>query len=161
MRELWRDGDAAIRFTSRSICALLAKKVVREQLEEPQLRWLQDVTGEASYAIHRADIVTRDHMNFKSFVYGVLSYPGGDLPTEDATSFKETLAILFDMPSDAHFGTPAFQTRLSGEFEWIQQSDTEDTQGSREVVVDKLQSMFTFLPPAPPPPFPPPLTRSP
>ena len=46
MRALWEDADAAVRFTSRSICALLAKKVVREPLEEPQLRWLHDVTGE-------------------------------------------------------------------------------------------------------------------
>jgi hypothetical protein len=149
MRQLWGDGDAAIRFTSRSICALLAKKVVRQQLKEPQLRWLQDVIGEASHAILCANNVTRDHMNVKSFVYGVFSNPGGDLPTEDATSFKETLGILFDMGSDAHFDTPAFQTRLSEEVEWIQQSDPEGTQGSREVV-DKLRSMFPFLPPGSP-----------
>ena len=144
MRVLWDDADAAVRFTSRSICALLAKKVVREPLEEPQLRWLQDVTGEAPMAIYNADIVTRDHINFKSFVYGVLSKQVDDLPPDDATSLKETLGILFDMGSDAHyFDTPAFQTRLSEEVEWIQQSDPEGTQGSREVV-DKLRSIFSL-----------------
>ena len=146
MRTLWEDADAAVRFTSRSICALLAKKVVREPLEEPQLHWLQDVTGEASHAIHRADIVTRDHMNVKSFVYGVLSNQVGDLPTEVATCFKETLGILFDMGSDAHFDTVAFQTRFFEEVGWIEQSDPGGIQGSREVV-DKLRSMFPFLPP--------------
>ena len=153
IRALWGEGDATIRFTSRSICALLAKKVVREPLKDPQLRWLHDVTGAALHAIRSADNITRDHMNFKSFVYGVLTNQVGDLSTENATSFKETLGILFDMGSDAHFDTPAFQTRLSEEVEWIQQSDSEGTEGIREVV-DKLRSMFPLLSPAPPPGLP-------
>ena len=101
----WLDSsDTAIRLTSRSICALLAKQVVREEwLEEPQLRWLQEVTG--SRAVYGANADTRNRMNLKSFVYGVLSNQVGDLPTEDATSFKETLAILLDVENDANFDT--------------------------------------------------------
>ena len=147
MRALWNDADAAVRVTSRSICALLAKKVVRGSLEEPQLRWVNAVFGETPMAIYDASVVTRDRMNLKSFVYGVLYNRVDDLPTEDAVSFKETLGILFNMESDAQFDTPAFQTRLSGEVERIQQS--EGTPGSREVV-DKLRSMFPFLPPGSP-----------
>jgi hypothetical protein len=72
MRALWDDSDTAIRVTSRSICALLAKQVIREEsLEEPQLRWLQEVTG--STAVYGANPDTRKCMNLKSFVYGVLS----------------------------------------------------------------------------------------
>ena len=148
MRALWDDNDSAIRFTSRSICALLARKVVRKPLEEarPWLCWLHDVTGEAPTAILDADIVTRDRMNFKSFVYGVLSNHPGDLPIEDATSFKETLAILLDARYDAHFDTNFYtiisRNRLCEEVGWIQQNYP---QGSREVVA-KLRSIFPFLP---------------
>ena len=155
MRGLWNDSDTAIRFTSRSICALLAKQVVSEPLEEPQLRWLQDVTGEAPHVILNAsfDIVTRNRMNFKSFVYGVLSSPVGDFPTDD--SFKETLAILLDVGTDVNFERDHSRGQLIDQVEWVQQDDPQD---SREVV-DKLRSMFPFLSPpfptptSPPPPF--------
>jgi hypothetical protein len=142
MRELWDDSDTAIRVPSRSICALLARQVVREPLEGPQLSWLHDVTGESRNAIRNAGIVTRDRMNLKSFVYGVLSNQVGDLPTEDATSFKKTLVILLDARNESHDADSdtKFQRRLSGEVVWIQQ---HDPQGSAEVV-GKLRSMFLF-----------------
>jgi hypothetical protein len=87
------------RFISRSICALIAKQVLRTgQLEEtePRLRWLQEVTGETSNTIFNASIATQDRINFKSFVYAVpsSSNQAGDLPTDP---FKETLAILLDV----------------------------------------------------------------
>jgi hypothetical protein len=146
MQEFWGDSDTAICVTSRSICALVARQVIREPtLEGPQLQWLQEVTGKASNTIYTADTATRDHMNLKSFVYGVLSNRVGDLPTEVATSFKETLATLLDVGNYADFDTN-FQRRLSEEIGWIQQ---DDPQGSDEVV-DKLRSIFPFLRRAPP-----------
>jgi hypothetical protein len=150
MRALWDDTDTAIRFTSRSICALLAKQVVREALDEPERRWLHGVTGEAPRAIGDANIVMRDRMNFRSFVEGVLSNHVGDLPTEDA--FKETLATLLNVGTDVNFERVHSQIRLSDQVRRIQD---DDPQGSREVV-DKLRLMFPFLPPPPPPPTPPP-----
>jgi hypothetical protein len=145
MRELWGHADTAICLTSRSICALVARQVVRVPLEEPQLRWLHNVTGEASNPIYNASIVKRDHMNLKSFVYGVLSNRVGDLATH-TTSFKETIAILLDVRNGAHFDTNFATTdaknRLSTEIAWIHQ---DDPQGSREVV-DKLRPIFPFLP---------------
>jgi Family of unknown function (DUF6535) len=136
MRACLDSSDIAIRVTSRSICALLAKQVVREEwLEEPQLRWLQEVTG--SRAVYGADADTRNRMNLKSFLLGVLSDQEGDLPTEDATSFKETLVILLDVEHDADFDTN-FQTRLAEEVERIHQDDPE---GSYDVVY-KLRTMF-------------------
>jgi hypothetical protein len=88
------------------------------------------------------------HMNLKSFVYGVLSGQVGDLPPGNAMSFnlKEILAILLDVRKDAHFDTNFdmvnSQYRITQEVGWIIQ---DDPQGSREVV-DKLRSIFPFLP---------------
>ena len=139
MRGWLDDSDTAIRVTSRSICALLAKQVARERwLFQSELRWLQEVTG--SEAVVGADADTRHRMNLKSFVYGVLSNQEGDLPTEDATSFKETLAILLDVENDAYFDTN-FQTRLSHEVERMHQDNPEDS----DIVVYKLRTMF-YLP---------------
>ena len=134
----WLDSsDTAIRLTSRSICALIAKQVAKEEwLEESQLvRWLQEVTG--STAVHGADPDERKRINLKSFVYGVLSNQQGDLPTEDATSFKETLGILLDVENDASFDTN-FQNRLSEVVNRIHEDDLEDSHD----VVRKLRTMF-------------------
>ena len=128
MRTLWNDSDTTIRFISRSICALVARQVIRGSLEEPQLRWLQEVTGETSNTIYNANIATRDRMNFKSFVYGVLSSSNqaGGLPTE---SFKETLAILLGVRTsqgtEVYFDMTAFENRLFEELEWLQQDDPQ------------------------------------
>jgi hypothetical protein len=143
MRTLLDDGDTAIRVTSRSICALIARQVGRERWpEEEELRWLQDVTGETSHEILIADVETRDRMNFKSFVYGALSSQVGDLPTEDATSFRETLAILLEVRTDPYFNLPSSQDQLSEEVRRIQQDDPE---GSLDVV-NRLLLMFPFIP---------------
>jgi hypothetical protein len=84
-------------------------------------------------------------MNLKSFVYGVLSNQEGDLPTEDATSFKETLAILLNVENNADFHTN-FQAKLSQEVERIHEDDPE---GSGDVV-HKLRTMFLAADPFPP-----------
>jgi hypothetical protein len=151
MRASWDESDTSIRVTSRSICALIAKRVGRRRrLEEEELRWLQDVTGEPSHDILNADVETRDHMNIKSFVYGVLSDQVGDLPAEDATYFRETLAILLDVRADPDFNLPSSQNQLSEEVRRIHQ---DDPQGE---VVSRLLLMFPFIPP----PFPVPMIPS-
>ena len=143
MRAWLDNSDTAIRVTSRSICALLAKQVARERwLFQSELRWLQEVTG--SSAVVGADADTRHRMKLKSFVYGVLSNQEGDLSTEDASSFKETLAILLDVENDAYFDTN-FQTRLSVEVERIHQDNPEDS----DIVVYKLRMMFSLPVPFP------------
>lgn len=122
MRALWQDSDTTIRVISRSICALIAKQVLRiGQLGEPELRWLQEVTGETSNGIFNAEIPTQNRMNFNSFVCEVLSYQEDHLSTEDALCFKETLAILLDVPSDVDFDTTISRNWLSEELGWIQQ----------------------------------------
>ena len=158
MRTLWGHDDTTIRVISRSICSLTAKQVLREQfpreqvlgrrvqvlegqpLDVPKLRWLEVVTGETSNEIFGAEIVAQNRMNLKSFINGVLADHKDGLPTEDATSFKETLAILLDVQFDVDFDTN-FQNRLSAEVQRMR----EDGSAISDDVVDKLHSMFPFI----------------
>lgn len=97
MRAMWADDDTAIRLTSRSICALLARSLIdRQDLDVPGLTWLQDVT-EATGSTPTELYDT----NLKSFVCGVLSPPMGDLPPEHVASFETTLAILMGAVTQA------------------------------------------------------------
>jgi Family of unknown function (DUF6535) len=158
MPSLWGDVDDSIRITSRSICALVARKVVRKQrLKGAVLSWLQDVTGESLNSILGANVTMLDQMNFKSFVIGALLpnyvppqhlHAGGfstKLSTEDAASFNETLASLLGVITDDHkyFTTPDWESRLSEEVGRIQRYDR---QGAFEIF-DKLRSVFPSLPP--------------
>jgi uncharacterized protein DUF6535 len=116
MRALWRDSDTTIRVISRSICALIARQVLRiYPLGEADQRWLQEVIGETSNRIYNAEVVIRDQMNLNSFVYGVFSGQVDDLSTEDALCFKKTLAILLDVRTDPHFASVISRDRLSTE----------------------------------------------
>lgn len=145
MRPLWYNSDSAIRVISRSICALIAKQLlnVDRWLEEKELHWLEEVTGETSNRIFNADNLTRIRMNFTSFVYGVLLYQVNPLSPEDEMRFRETLAILLGEP-DRVLST-IISRDLSG---WIRQYlDTRDPQSSRQVI-DRLRSVFS-LPPTP------------
>jgi hypothetical protein len=149
MRVLWNDNNNSICINSRSICALVARQIVRKRrLEDADLGWLQEVTGEPPNAILEANVAALDQMNFKSFVYGALPpNHANHLSTEDATSFNETLAILLDVRTDSsiYFTTPDWQTRLSEEVGRIQQYDPE---GGRELF-DRLHSIFPSLSAAP------------
>ena len=145
MRAMWANSDVGIRVTSRSICALLARRLLRRwhlQVLGPELGWLQDVIGEQSRDILDADVTKRDHMNLKAFVYGLLLGEESDLSAELATSFTETLEILMDS-----FNRTTFQTQLSA---LIGRIERDTIEGSGEVV-DKLRQMFKdFLPAAAP-----------
>jgi hypothetical protein len=150
MSALRNDDDNSIRITSRSICALVARQVVRKrQLNVEDLHWLEDVTESSSNAILEADVTVRDRMNFKSFVYGALPNHVNDLTTEDAISFNESLAILLGIRTDGHiyFATPEWHNRLSEEVGRIQQNDPE---GGREVF-NRLHLILPSLSAAPPP----------
>jgi hypothetical protein len=151
MRPLWGDMDDSIRITSRSICALIARQVVKKQrLKEAVLSWLQEVTGESSNSILQADLTVLDQMNFKSFVIGALpnDLPHRDLSAEDATSFNETLAILLGVRTDGYdyFSTPDWEARLSQEVGQIQRYDRQ----SGLEVFDRLRLVFPSLPPVTP-----------
>ena len=118
MRSLWVDADPSIRVTSRSICALLARHILRKSpLHESEVAWLEDVLGESSNAIYNSlqDVSAVDDMNVDSFVYGVLSHSTEDLPVAEATSFVDTLAILMNAGSKTALRRSIFEgdfTRL-------------------------------------------------
>ena len=148
MQSLWGDMGESIRMTSRSICALVAKQVIRkQQLDEADLSWLRDVTGKPSNSILQANVTVRDHMNFKSFVIEALRnhVPHSDILAEDATTFNETLAILLGIRTHGpdYFTDREWQTRLSEEVGQIQRYDRP---GALEVL-NALRLVFPSLPP--------------
>jgi hypothetical protein len=145
MRALWNDDDNSIRTNSRSICALVARQVVRKlRLEGEDLRWLQEVTGSSSEAILEADVTVRDQINYKSFVYGVLLNDVSHLSTKDATTFNETLAILLGVGTEGHdyFTTLDWQTRL---YEEIGRIHRYDRRGAFDLF-DRLRPVIPSLP---------------
>ncbi len=149
MQVLWADKDLATRVTSRSICALLARRLVRmhrDQFEESELDWLNKVTGESSDAISNSvgNLPALDRMILKSFVYGVFSHQAADFPTEhwSTTCFAETLAILINAGIPTAFDENAFRAGLLDLIRWTD-TDGQDS----NLVANKLRSMFpNFLP---------------
>ena len=130
MRAMWADADAAIRVTSRSICALLARCLIhRGQLDGSELAWLQDVIEESPRTIYNSPVAELDHMNLKSFVYSLLSHQAGDLPKEHVASFERTLVILMGiaMPTDADIDRAVLKTGLQN---LIQRMKTDGYRGS-------------------------------
>jgi hypothetical protein len=116
MRPLWADTDPHIRIISRSICALLARHLVRKQpLEEPELAWLQEVMGKSSNTIFNSldNISKADSMNFDSYIYGVLANQKVDPPAKAATFFMEMVAILANSESQVAFRRSVLERRIS------------------------------------------------
>ena len=148
MRPLLVDGNTAIRVTARSICALLARHLLRKNpIEQSELAWLQDVMGQSSNTIYnQLDNRTEvDNMNVDSFVYGVFSDRMGDLPIIQETSFTETLAILLNSGSLNAFRRETFENQLSFLIRRVEEGD----HAARDNVLDKLRRMFRgFLPTA-------------
>jgi len=150
MRQMWVDDDAAIRITSRSICALFARCLLHKQpLEEADLSWLQDVIGESSHEIYnrnsRGSFASLDHVNLKSFVHSILPHQEGveDLPAEHTTSFTETLAILMGAGTQAPFNGAVFSQRISDLIVSMEEDGPQST-----IVATKLHHMFLdFLQP--------------
>ena len=152
MRSLWADEDPAVRITSRSICALLARPILHKSMpRDSELAWLQEVLGESSNRIYNslANPQTVNNMNIDSFVYGVLSDPTGkpdDLPVAQATSFVYTLAILMNAGSTTGIRKSLFETGFS---ELLQRANGNNH--LREVA-DNLRRIYeAMFPPTPNP----------
>jgi Family of unknown function (DUF6535) len=141
MRPLWADREPAIRVTARSICALFARRLLREpQLGEGELSWLQEVMNKPSNTIfnehnNRARV---DSMNVDAFVDGVLSYQRDDLPNVLAISFKDTLMVLMNTHSLASVHADTFEEWLSYHIRRIEQ---ENDRQDRDNIVDRLRRM--------------------
>jgi hypothetical protein len=133
MRPLWADTDSSIRIISRSICALLARHLLRKYpLEESELAWLQNVMGKSSNTIFNslANLTTVDSMNLDAYVYGVLSRQTDDLSNKQATSFMATLTILTSTGNNIVFRRSVAEGGISA---LVQRADEQDNR-LREVV---------------------------
>ena len=142
MRPLWAESDPAIRVTARSICALLAKQLLRKpNLKVGELSWLHDVMdrppNEVFQALRVNDFGKADNMNFDSFVNGVLSQQTGDLPNVQAILFTETLQALVNTNNQTSIHADNFKAWLTS---LIQQMEEEGDQ-DRGDVVGKLRSV--------------------
>ena len=84
------------------------------------------------------DLATVDSMNIDSFVYGVLSDQTADLPTFQATTFADTLAILMNSGGLTALDRDTFKDQLISLILRLEQGDDED----RVNVVDQLRRMF-------------------
>ena len=141
MRSLWADKDPAIRVTSRSICALLARPILHKYPpRESELAWLQDVLGKSSNTIYNSlqNPLTVNNMNVDSFVYGVLSDLTGDLPVAQATSFVDTLAVLMNAGSKTAIRRSLFEGGFS---ELLRRVDNNHPRA----VADKLRKIFEAM----------------
>jgi hypothetical protein len=142
MRPLWADTDPHIRIISRSICALLARHLVRKQpLEESELAWLQEVMGRSSNTIYNSldDISKADSMNFDSYIHGVLANQTVDPPAKAATFFMEMVAILASSGSQAAFRRSVLERRIS-ESSLMRRAEEQEA-GSNEVI-GRLNRVF-------------------
>lgn len=143
VRDLWTHSDLAIRVTSRSICAHLARCLFRKprsELKESERHWLQEVVGQSESAIFdpRVHLSTQDHFNLESFVFGVLSSQEDDLLIDHATRFAETLAVLMNAGSSGALSEEIFSEEISSFIEWSEKSDYQH----RGKVAAKLRDMF-------------------
>ncbi len=143
MRPLWADTDPHIRIISRSICALLARHLVRKQpLEGSELAWLQEVMGKSSNTIFNSlgDLSKADSMNLDSYVYGVLANQMADPPVKIATFFMEMVTILASSGSQAAFRRSTLERRITslmGRAEG-QEADSSEVAGRLHRVLDTV-----------------------
>jgi len=128
MKAMCADADTTIRFTSRTICALLAKWLLQNgRLYVEELRWLETVTG-----VPRDEIPNflDTHRILEFLVFGVFPRQEGDIPdqagddlTAHASSFVETLAILTDAGIQPPFDRTTFTEGISDLVHLMEASD--------------------------------------
>jgi len=146
MEKLWTDADSTVRLTIRSICALLARLLMRRDwFMAQELDWLHYVTKEPRHTISdsRRNSPELDRMNLKSFVYGVLSDKVDDLPTdsEQVVSFTETLVVLMNAGIPTAFDENILRTKLA---ELIERVDADGQHGND--IANELRRMFLRVP---------------
>ena len=143
MRLLWADTDPNIRVISRSICALLARHLVRKRpVEESDLAWLHDAMGKSTNAIYNSieNVAKADTMILDSYVYGVLAHQTFDLPVRVATVFMEMVAILASAGGQATFRRSVLEGGISS----LMQRAEEQENGLLEVA-GKLRRVLEIV----------------
>jgi hypothetical protein len=158
MRALWADTNPAIRVTARSVCALLAKRLVRKDpLEQPELAWLGNVIAKPSNTIYdqlkRDDFAALDNMNIDAFVCmwpPFTPHQTEDLPSMQETAFADThIAILMNSGTWTALNREVFKARLSSLISRVgQPKELEGPEDRSNRVVDQLRRMFQIFFPA-------------
>ncbi|KAH9962302.1 hypothetical protein BGW80DRAFT_866812 [Lactifluus volemus] len=121
MRIFWADSDPAIRVISRSICAILARQILRNNPpDHAEMAWLKDVLDEPGNIIYGSlnDPAALDSMCIDVFAYSVLSNPSDDLLNDKV--FVDTLMILMNAGSQTNL---VFDTGLAALLQRAAQED--------------------------------------
>ena len=153
MRPLWSDGDTAVSIRARCVCALLARRILRDiggpaprrrNPREADIAWLKDVFGDAwpsSYNMYNSlgDLEAMDSANVKSFVRGVTSsLLTGRLTNKEIASILDTLTILMDAKDTSR--RSSFQERI---LVLIGRADTSDNlQQLVSPLLERLREAF-------------------
>ena len=156
MRPLWSDGDTAVSIRARCVCALLARRILRDIggparrriPTEADVAWLGAVFGESgpsSNGIYNSlgDLKVMDSANVTSFVRGVKSpLLTGKLTNKEIASILDTLTILMDAKDISR--RSSFQERI-----WflIQRAETSDN--LQQLVSPLLQHLREAFPVSP------------
>ncbi|KAI0283194.1 hypothetical protein BC826DRAFT_229414 [Russula brevipes] len=118
MRALLNADDLAIRVTASSICALLARPLLRRlqggKLVESERGWLQMILPEAT-PNPSPSLNMLDNINIDTFVSRVFSHEGVELSITQAASFADTLLLLMEAGSQSQifFSRETFEEQLS------------------------------------------------
>ncbi len=158
MKAMYAHTDTAIRFASRCICALLAKRLLQNRwFFVAELRWLEAVTEVSRYEIPGS---LDNHMILEFLVCGIFPYQGvdirnqgsniplphqegdvlhqaGDILAAHVPDFAETLAILMDAGTRTLFYRLTFTGGLSDLVCRLEAGDLRT-----QFVADKLCRIF-------------------
>ncbi|KAF8269479.1 hypothetical protein EI94DRAFT_1799154 [Lactarius quietus] len=170
MRALWSDEDTAVRVRARCICALLARRTLRDiggptprrYPTDADISWLEAVFGESgpsSNDIYNSlqDLKALDSMNVNSFVRAVEApLLARRLTNKEITSILDTLTILMDANDTSRRNS--FQERI-----WVLVQRAETSGCLQQLVsplLDHLRQAFPTDVGAAPIPMPVPHSRS-
>jgi hypothetical protein len=143
MRSMWAHSDAAIRVTSLSSCALLAKCLLQNQgrINPTDLRWLMAVTGTSGNELDdaRSNPDELDHILASSFVRGIfthhvdgVAHRAGNPLTAWTYPIAKTLKTLMNADNPG-----IFNEKLSELIRQMEHGDTHESFAAKE-----LRGMF-------------------
>jgi hypothetical protein len=149
MQALLGADDLAIRVTACSICALLARPLLRRlqdgELDELEWGWLQMSLPEAT-PNHFSNLNMLDNINIDTFVSRVFSHADVELSITQAASFADTLLLLLlvqtGSQSQVYFGRETFGGQLSPLIERVELGTGIISPPHHLIVGGKLRRLF-------------------
>ncbi|KAI0283566.1 hypothetical protein BC826DRAFT_1110108 [Russula brevipes] len=147
MQALLSADDLAIRLTACSICALLARPLLRRlqggQLDESERGWLQMSLPEATPS-PSPSLNMLDNINIDTFVSRVFSDDEVELSITQAASFADTLLLLMQAGSQSQicFSRETFEEQLSLLVNRVESGTSIISPPHHLIVGGKLCAMF-------------------